>query len=97
MNGGVVAAWVVAGLLLVLLAAGLVLWLRSARAGGTPPLAVDAIDPSTGAATQLAEDAARAQRAAASLDPASLEQAMEVTIRDEMRETGPVDEPEQRP
>jgi hypothetical protein len=96
-NGGVVAAWIVAILVLLVLGGLLWLWLRSARQGGAAPLAVDALDPSTGAPTQLAADAARAQAAAAALDVRSFEQAMETTALDEVRETGGTDEPDQRP
>jgi hypothetical protein len=96
-NGGVLAALIVAVVLLLVLGSFLWLWLRSAREGGAAPLAVDALDQTTGAPTQLAADAARAQAAAAALDPRSLEQAMESTVLDEMRATGPTDDPEQRP
>ena len=73
------------------------LWLRRSHEDGVAPLAVDSLDPATGAPTQLAVDAARAQAAAAALDVRSFEQAMETTALDEARETGPLDEPEQRP
>lgn len=94
-NGGLVAAWLVAALVLIALAALLVVWLRSARTSGAAPLAVDTIDQGTGAPTQLAVDSARAEQAAAALDPASFERAMETTALDEVRETGPTDEPGQ--
>ena len=97
MNGGVLAALIVVIVLLLVLGGLLWLWLRSSRASGVAPLAVDALDPATGAPTQLAADAVRAESAAAALDVGSFEQALEKTALDEVRDTGPLDEPEQRP